>query len=78
MKYIITSEGEAVVGGRYHEDMIVGLQGSVVRAGWCKRLDDCQFEVWGESIGYNMKALPEDAAILEELNKAGKLYTQWA
>lgn len=72
MKYVITDCGEARVGSvnSYHSIIAEGLKGRVVAAGYCRKLEDGSYEVWGSSIGYNILSRPEDAIKLKTiLNK---------
>lgn len=66
MKYVITDQGEVNVGGGYHYDLARDLKGHVVAAGHCRVMNDTEIEVFGESIGFGIKAKPEDAKILKE------------
>lgn len=63
MKYIITDKGEVRTGGGFHVHLAEDCKGKVVAAGHC-RIDGTAVEVWGESIGYNIKSKPEDAAVI--------------
>lgn len=65
MKYVITDLGEVNIGNGYHADLAMSLNGKVVRAGHCNKTTEGKYEVFGESIGYHINALPEDAVILE-------------
>jgi hypothetical protein len=66
MKYIITDTGVvAMASGGYHQDLADALKGRVVAAGHCS-INKGEVEVFGESIGFNIKAKPEDAARISE------------
>lgn len=67
MKYIITDKNEARIGGMYHQDMANECEGKVIRAGHCAKNEDGTYRVWGESIGFNISAKPEDGDILLKL-----------
>lgn len=69
MKYIITDQNEARTGGAYHQDMAQDCNGRVIRAGHCKKNQDGTYSVWGESFGYGISAKPEDADILEDIDR---------
>lgn len=65
MKYIITDKNEIRVGiNTFHQILAEGCEGRVVRAGHCFKDKEGIYSVSGESIGYNIKAQPEDAIIL--------------
>jgi len=64
MKYIITDKNEVKIGGMFHQDMGDECDGKVIRAGHCSKNEDGTYKVWGESIGYNIKAQEEDAKLL--------------
>lgn len=65
MKYIITDQGEVSVGNGYHIDLLEGKKGKVVGAGHCEKLSD-GWTVYGESIGFRIKAKNSDRKMLEE------------
>ncbi len=65
MKYVITDQNEARVGGGYHSDLAEGLKGKVVSAGQCIKREDGRYEVFGESYGYGIRSKPEDAETLD-------------
>ena len=69
MKYIITDKNEAKIGNGYHFELAIGCEGKVIRAGYCNKLVDGTYEVFGESIGYKINSLKEDATLLTNLLK---------
>ena len=67
MKYIITDKDEVRLGGSFHQIMAEDCEGHVISAGHCEKNPDGTFRVFGESIGYGIKAKQEDATRLQEL-----------
>ena len=65
MKYIITDKGEVRTGNSYHVQLAAGCKGKVVSAGHY-RIGTYSLQVYGESIGYNIKSKPEDALLVEK------------
>ena len=65
MKYVISDLGEITIGNDFHFNLARGFLGKVVRAGHC-HLKEGIYEVFGESIGYGIKAKDEDAKILSD------------
>lgn len=63
MKYIITDKGEVRTGNSYHVQLAAGCKGKVVSAG---HYSTDPLQVYGESIGYNIKSKPEDALLVEK------------
>ena len=64
MKYVISDRNEINIGPGYHSELARDFEGKVVRAGHCEKLADGKYKVWGESIGYGIGAMSEDAKIL--------------
>ncbi len=70
MKYIITDQNELVVGvNTYHQIMAKEVKGDVIAAGHFRLLspEPVKVEVYGESIGYGIKAREGDALKIERL-----------
>ena len=68
MKYVITDQGDVAIGGKLHKELATPLQGSVVAAGECERLED-GWTVFGQSFGLNIKAKNSDRFILDAFKK---------
>lgn len=63
-KYIITDQNEVFIGeNTFHQILAKNAKGRVIRAGHVKFIDG-RAEVFGESIGYNIKSQPEDARMI--------------
>jgi hypothetical protein len=66
-KYIILNNNHCVLGTDiYHQELAKASNGEVTSAGHFRFVDG-HIEVFGESVGFNMKAKPEDAKLLEEI-----------
>ena len=68
MKYIITDQNEVRIGSNdtFHKILAESAVGRVVAAGYCEKKNG-KWEVHGESIGFSLKAKPEDAEILNQV-----------
>jgi len=64
MKYVISDKGEIKIGYGYHADLASDFKGKVVRVGHCEIDENGKYRVFDMSIGYNIKAQPDDADIL--------------
>lgn len=69
MKYIITDQQEARVGGGFHSDLASDCKGKVIAAGHCRYDEGLGWIVWGSSIGYDIMAKKEDAELLAKYIK---------
>jgi len=65
MKYVITDHNKIAIGsGTNHRNLGEAISGIVVKAGEFT-IKNNRVEVFGESYGYSIKALPEDALEIE-------------
>lgn len=71
MKYVISDKGEVNIGEnhQYHMNLAKDFKGKVVAAGYCEKTPDNTYRVFGQSIGFDMMAQPEDATILNNFKQ---------
>lgn len=67
MKYVISDQEEVAVGWGYHRDLAKSFLGKVVGAAWYDVDPETnELTVYDGSIGYDMRAKPEDVPILKK------------
>ncbi len=65
MKYIITNHNKMAIGSScYHKELQDAVSGQVIGAGEM-RVKNGKVEVFGESIGYELKATDKDREFLQ-------------
>lgn len=74
MKYVISDQNEINIGteSKFHQELAENFKGKVIAAGYCNKDANNQWKVSGESIGFMIKAKPEDEKILNKKTTENK------
>ena len=64
-KYIITNQGEVIIGDKYHFELAKNCKGKVIGAGHC-RISNGKYTVFGASSHYGIQSKKEDEIILNK------------